>query len=72
MVYAELYELVNGSKKGRTNDQEITLFDSVGIALEDYSVLCLTYELAKKYNLGEDGNFTPLISDPKNLISALL
>ena len=27
LVYAELYELVNGSKKGRVNDQEITLFD---------------------------------------------
>ncbi|MDZ7586455.1 MAG: ornithine cyclodeaminase [Patescibacteria group bacterium] len=71
LVYAELYELVNGSKKGRENDREITLFDSVGIALEDYSALRLTYELAQKYNLGEDGNFTPVINDPKNLISAL-
>lgn len=71
MVYAELYELVNGSKTGRKNDQEITLFDSVGIALEDYSVLRLTYELAQKYNLGEEGNFTPVISDPKNLMSTL-
>lgn len=72
LVYAELYELVNGSKKGRTNDQEITLFDSVGIALEDYSALRLTYELAKKYNLGEERNFTPQVNDPKNLLSALL
>lgn len=71
MVYAELFELINGSKTGRKNDQEITLFDSVGIALEDYSVLRLTYELAQKYNLGEEGNFTPVISDPKNLIGAL-
>ncbi len=71
MVYAELYELVNGSKTGRKNEQEITLFDSVGIALEDYSVLRLTYELAQKYKLGEEGNFTPVISDPKNLIGAL-
>jgi hypothetical protein len=39
--------------------------------LEDYSVLRLTYELAQKYNLGEDGNFTPVISDPKNLIGGL-
>ncbi len=72
LVYAELYELVNGSKKGRANDQEITLFDSVGIALEDYSALRLTYELANKYNLGEEGNFTPQVNDPKNLMSALL
>ncbi|PIQ79354.1 MAG: ornithine cyclodeaminase [Parcubacteria group bacterium CG11_big_fil_rev_8_21_14_0_20_41_14] len=72
LVYAELFELVNGSKKGRTNDQEITLFDSVGIALEDYSALRLTYELANKYNLGEERNFTPPVNNPKNLLSALL
>lgn len=71
MVYAELFELVNGSKTGRKNDREITLFDSVGIALEDYSVLRLTYELAQKYNLGEEGNFTPQLTDPKDLIATL-
>lgn len=71
LVYAELYELVNGSKEGRKNNQEITLFDSVGIALEDYSVLRLTYELGKKYNIGEERNLTPLVKDPKDLISVL-
>lgn len=71
LVCAELYELVNGSKKGRENDQEITLFDSVGIALEDYSVLRLTFELAEKYNIGEERNLTPVLKDPKDLISQL-
>lgn len=68
LVYAELHELVNGSKKGRENDQEITLFDCVGIALEDYSALRLTYELAQKYNIGEERNLTPVLKDPKDLI----
>lgn len=72
LVHAELFELVNGSKKGRESNQEITLFDSVGIALEDYSALRLTYELAQTYNIGEDCNLTPLIKDPKNLIGAML
>lgn len=71
LVHAELYELVNGSKKGRENNKEITLFDSVGIALEDYSALRLTYELAGKYNIGEERNLTPKINDPKDLISVL-
>mgnify|MGYP001610800219 CR=1 FL=1 len=71
MVYAEIFELVVGKKKGRENDQEITLYDSVGIALEDYSALRLTYELAEKYNLGEEENFTPVMADPKNLIGVL-
>lgn len=71
VVYAELTELVNGSKSGRDSDDEITLFDSVGIGLEDYSVLRLCYELAEKYGVGEDIELIPPIADPKNLISAL-
>lgn len=72
LVYAELYELVNGLKKGRENDRQITLFDSVGIGLEDYSALRLTYELAEKYHIGEERNFTPVVKNPKDLISVLL
>lgn len=71
LVYAEFFELVNGSKKGRINNREITLYDSVGIALEDYSALRLTYELAKKYKMGKEYNLTPVLKDPKNLISVL-
>lgn len=71
VVHAEMYELVTNKKKGRVNDEEITLFDSVGIALEDYSVLRLTYELAEKYNIGEERNLTPVIQDPKDLIGAI-
>ena len=70
-VQAEFHQLVRGTAKVRTSDEDITLFDSVGIALEDYSGLRLTYELARKYNLGEERNFTPLLDDPKNLITAL-
>lgn len=71
MVYAELHELVKGLKKGRENDHEITLFDSVGIALEDYSVLRLTYELSEKYNIGENLDMIPEGKDPKDLLSVL-
>jgi ornithine cyclodeaminase len=70
-VHAEMHELVNKSKKGRTTDGEITVFDSVGIALEDYSILKLAYKLAKKHKIGEEKSFTPLLKDPKNLISLI-
>src|SRR6185369_458764 len=66
IVYAEMYELVLGSKKGRSNDKEITLFDCVGIALEDYAALRLTYELSKKYHLGEELTMIPNLKDPKD------
>lgn len=70
-VHAELHELIRGEKKGRESEDEITLYDSVGMALEDYSALKLAYKLADLYKLGQDLNFTPVLEDPKNLISAL-
>lgn len=71
LISAELHEVIITKKKGRTGDKEITLFDSVGIALEDYSVLRLTYELANKYGIGEDREMIPQLSDPKDLFSTL-
>ena len=35
----ELWEVVTGHKFGRSNDRQITLFDSVGFAIEDFSAL---------------------------------
>jgi len=72
LVHVELRELVSGAKLGRQSNEEITLFDAVGIALEDYSALRLTYELAQKYDLGEELSLVPTLSDPKDLISALV
>ncbi|OGH19402.1 MAG: ornithine cyclodeaminase [Candidatus Levybacteria bacterium RIFCSPHIGHO2_12_FULL_38_12] len=71
-VHAELHELVREVKKGRENKNEITIFDSVGIALEDYSALRLTYELAEEYDIGKELNLTPVTQDPKDLISCVL
>jgi ornithine cyclodeaminase len=71
LVKAEFWELVTGNKTLRTSNEDITLFDSVGFALEDFSVLRLVYELALKYNLGHDLDIIPELSDTKNLISLL-
>lgn len=70
-VYAELHELITGKKKGREDNKQITLYDSVGIALEDFSALKFIYELSERHRLGEELNFIPKIEDPKNLISVL-
>ena len=71
-VFAELNELITGAKTGRSSEVDITLYDSVGIGLEDYSALRFTYELANRYKLGQELNLTPVLSNPKNLIMALL
>jgi len=71
-VYAELWELAAKRKKGRESDQEITLFDSVGFALEDYSALRLVRELSETYNLGHKLDMIPeTLANPKNLFSLL-
>jgi alanine dehydrogenase len=46
-VFAEIGEVVAGSKKGRTSDEEITLFKSVGVAVEDIVAADLVYRNAK-------------------------
>ncbi|MDO9049598.1 MAG: ornithine cyclodeaminase [Methylobacter sp.] len=71
LIYAELWELVCKNKPGRQNSQEITLFDSVGFALEDYSILRVVYELAKEYQLGTESYLIPELNDPKNLFGLL-
>ncbi len=70
-VHAELHELITGTKSGRESESEITIYDSVGIGLEDYSVLRFTYELTKRYEVGQELNLTPILANPKNLISVL-
>ncbi|WP_029134733.1 ornithine cyclodeaminase [Sedimenticola selenatireducens] len=71
-IHAELWELVNGSKPGREEPLEVTLFDSVGFALEDYAVLRLVYQLACDLDIGDDVELTPSPADPKDLYSTLL
>lgn len=70
-VYAELWELAAKAKPGRQSDQEITLFDSVGFALEDYSALRLLYRLAEEYHVGHMLDMVPSPEDPKDLYSLL-
>ena len=47
-VYGTLGEVVANIKKGRENDEEITIFDSTGVAIEDIICAKLVYEKAKE------------------------
>lgn len=51
-VRAELTELVTGRKAGRTSDGEITVFKSVGYAMEDAVTARLAYERAEAAGVG--------------------
>lgn len=45
-VHAELGEIVAGTKPGRTNSEEIIIFDSTGMALQDVAAAAVVYEKA--------------------------
>ncbi|HKB75883.1 MAG TPA: ornithine cyclodeaminase family protein [Myxococcales bacterium] len=51
-VHAELAEVVAGRKPGRTREDQITLFDSTGIALQDVAAAAVVYERALAQGAG--------------------
>jgi len=48
----ELHQVVSGAVPGRTHADEVTLFKSTGIALEDVAVAACVYEMAQEQNVG--------------------
>jgi alanine dehydrogenase len=56
-VYAALAEIVAGEKPGRTNDDEIIVFDSTGVAIEDAVAAAAVYEKACAANIGTHFDF---------------
>lgn len=67
----ELWQVLTGNASGRDNDEQITLFDSVGFAMEDFSTLRFLHQAAMQYNLGKDIELIPALDDPKDLFAAL-
>ena len=67
----ELFKIVRGEVNINVSTHGTVVFDSVGFALEDYSVLRLIYKLAKENNVGKDMSLIPEIDDVKNLFSLL-
>lgn len=53
-IYASLGEIVTAKKLGRENDEEITIFDSTGLAIQDLYTAELVFRLAKKKKIGKE------------------
>jgi alanine dehydrogenase len=51
-VYAELGEIVAGKKLGRESGEEIIVFDSTGMALQDVAAAARVYEKAQERGVG--------------------
>jgi alanine dehydrogenase len=58
-VHAELGEIVAGHRPGRTDEEEITVFDSGGTGIETVAAAWMLYERAKAEGLGETIEFAP-------------
>jgi len=52
MIHASLGEIVAGLKPGRVDENEITIFDSTGLAIQDVAVAGVVYEKALKRGVG--------------------
>ena len=51
-IYGEIGELITGSKVGRENDEEVTLFKSVGLSIQDISAAHYVYQRALEEGVG--------------------
>ena len=51
-IYCELGVVIAGVKAGRTSGDEITIFDSTGLAIQDLSTANLVYERAVEKGIG--------------------
>jgi alanine dehydrogenase len=56
-VHAELGEIVAGKKPGRESKDEIIIFDSTGMALQDVAAAAVLYEKAQRHGAGARLNF---------------
>jgi len=53
-VHAEIGELVAKTKPGRTDDRQITLYKSVGVAVEDAAAASLVLRAARERGIGRE------------------
>jgi alanine dehydrogenase len=56
-VHAELGEIVAGRKPGRESAEEVIVFDSTGMALQDVAAAALVYEKAIREKVGTELQF---------------
>lgn len=66
-VVHDLWRVLTGEIPGREHDDDLTVFDSVGFALEDYSVLRYVLQQATAHGIGQAVQLVPEADDPKDL-----
>ena len=67
----ELWCVLTGQAAGRRDAAQVTVFDSVGFALEDYAALHFLHDAARELGIGDAIQLVPRMSDPKDLFSTI-
>jgi len=65
----ELWSVLAGVAHGRVADDEVTIFDSVGFAIEDFSALRYLYDTVAGTRFSEESDLIAEPHDPKDLFS---
>ncbi len=68
----EMWEVMTGQAKGRTDDRQITLFDSVGFAIEDFSALRYIKSAIEGTDFYEPLDMLADPDDPRDLFGMLM
>ena len=68
----ELWQVISGTAPGRRSDDQITLFDSVGFAIEDFSALRYVRDRLSGSDLYLDLDLLADPDDPRDLFGMLL
>ena len=63
----ELWQVLAGQQSGRDNAAQVTMFDSVGFAMEDFSALRYVHDRAQSLHVGATIPLIPEMADPKDL-----
>ena len=67
----ELWQVMTGAAKGRQSAAEVTLFDGVGFAIEDFSALRYVHTRIKGTAFYDDLDFVADPDDPRDLFGML-
>ena len=67
----EFWQVLAGQAPGRRSAAQVTVFDSVGFALEDYSALSFLRDAAAELGIGDSVDLVPEAANPKDLFGVL-
>ena len=67
----EMWEVIGDSAKGRQDDKQITVFDGVGFAVEDFSTLRYVYDRLRNTNFYQQLDMIADPDDPRDLFGML-